>query len=252
MKTDDTLPTPEEMNQEVALTRAAIAGTVEPPRTEVVRAPIKANEQGVLVPKTIEEAYRLATAYHKSKLLPERFDTPEMIMTAVQFVQELGLKPLTALRQMAVIKGTPSLFGDLPLALCYAAGKVESFREWHIDKDGKEICSTNQNLAAEAWGAVCVVRRKGDPEPLESAFTMADAQRAGLANGPVWKSYPKRMLRYRARSQALKDKFPDALNGVAIGEYDFNVTQEASGQVVGDVPETDGAKLLQERLKGDA
>lgn len=197
------------------------------------KPPIETDEHGVLRPANLDEAYRMAVAFHKSKLLPTRFNSPEMILTAVQFVSELGLKPLTALRQLAVINGTPSLFGDLPLSLCFSNGKLEYIKEWFIEKSGKEICVKHSNLDAEVWGAVCIVKRKGDLEPLESFFSLGDAERAGLFKNPVWKSYPKRMLRYRARSQALKDKFPDALNGISIAEYDFNTLPN----------ESDGAKV---------
>lgn len=164
---------------------------------------------------------------HAKGMVPERFvGKPEMVFSAMQLAYELGLKPLTALRQIAVIKGTPSLFGDLPLSLCYASGRLRSIKEVWLDKNLKEISLENGNLNSEVFAAHCKVFREGDPEPAIGYFTMAEAQAAGLLNSPTWKSYPKRMLRYRARSQALKDKFPDALNGISIAEYDHNETEE--------------------------
>jgi hypothetical protein len=189
-------------------------------------AQINVDESGVLKPRNIDEAYRLAKAYVMSGILPERYKTAESVLTAMQFALELGLKPLTAMRQIAVVKGTPCLFGDLPLSLCYSSGKLEAIKEVWLDKDGREINLANKNLTAQAYAAFCVVKRKGDPEPLEAFFTMDDAQNAGLLNSPTWKAYPKRMLRYRARSQALKDKFPDCLNGISIAEYDQNTVEE--------------------------
>lgn len=211
----------------------------------VAVATIQADQTGLLKPTNIEDAYRLAKAYHQSKLLPQRFNTPEMIMTGMQFAIELGLKPMTALRQIAVIQGTPSLYGDLPLSLCYSAGKLEWIKEYYFDSKGQRITVENGNIAAEAFGAVCIVKRKGDSEPLESAFTLEDAKRANLMKNPVWSSYPKRMLRYRARSQALKDKFPDCLNGVAIAEYDFDAVPDLEP-----VTETTGA-TPKEQMKQD-
>lgn len=188
---------------------------------------IKVDDRGSFLPQNIEEAFRVANAFHKSGLLPARFTSAEMVLTAMQFVLELGLKPLTAMRQLAVVQGTPTIFGDLPLSLCYASSYLESIREYVIAKDGKEICVANGNLNEAAWGAVTIVKRRGDPNILESFFTMDDAEKAGLIKSPTWQKYPKRMLRYRARSQALKDKFPDALNGISILEYDFNQTEDS-------------------------
>lgn len=210
-----------------------------------------AAENGVLTPRNIDEAYRLAKGYVLSGMLPERYKTPEMVIAAMQYANELGLKPLTAMRQIAVVKGTPCVFGDLPLSLCYAKNLVEWIKEYWFDKSGKKICAENNNLTADAFGAICIAKRRGDPEPIECSFTMDEAQKAGLANGPTWKSYPKRMLRYRARSQALKDKFPDALNGIAIAEYDFHVNPDESDVQAAAVAADPGLEL-QQRFAVDA
>ena len=182
-------------------------------------------KNGVLTPTNLDEAWRLASAYCMSGFLPRRFDTPEKVLAGMQLAQELGLKPLTALRQIAVIHGTPSVFGDLPLSLLYQSKKCEYLREYLVDKDMKKICLENDNATAEAYAGVCIAKRIGDPEVAESIFTMDDARKAGLLPAKpdaAWNTYPKRMLRYRARSQVMKDKFPDVLNGVAIAEYDFH------------------------------
>ncbi len=44
-------------------------------------------------------------------------------------------------------------------------------------------------------------------------------KRAGLSGkqGP-WTQYPKRMMKLRARSYALRDVFPDVLKGMAIAQ----------------------------------
>jgi hypothetical protein len=189
-------------------------------------ATINADNTGLLKPRNIEDAWRMAQYYASSGLLPERYKSPAMVLTAMQYALELGLKPLTAMRQIAVVKGTPTVFGDLPLSMVYASGKMDYIKESLLDKTGKEISLANKNLTEPAFAALCIVKRKGESEPLEAFFTLDDAQQAGLSNSPTWKSYPKRMLRYRARSQALKDKFPDCLNGISIAEYDQNTTEE--------------------------
>lgn len=202
---------------------------------------------GVMAPRNIDEAFRVAKSLVVSGMLPERYKTAETVFAAMQYASELGLKPMTALRQIAVVKGTPCIFGDLPLALCQSKGLVEWIKESIYDKDGKEICRANNNLTAEVFGSVTTVKRKGDAEPLERFFTMDDAKTAGLLNSPTWKSYPKLMLKYRARSQALKDKFADCLNGIAIAEYDFHVTP-IEGDIEAAVIANDPAAELQSRF----
>lgn len=194
---------------------------------------ISANDSGVLIPRTIEDSYRLAKFYVVSGLLPERYKTPESVMTAMQFALELGLKPLSALRQIAVVKGTPCMFGDLPLSLVRASNLSEYFFEYYLDQNGKRISVANGNATATVFAAVTVSKRKGEAEESESIFTLDDARTAGLLNSPTWKSYPKRMLRYRARSALLKDLYPDALNGIAIGEYDHNtIIEDVESKVI--------------------
>lgn len=183
------------------------------------------NDKGVLKPQNIEEAFRVAKAFAMSGILPVRFKTTESVFAAMQFALELGLPPLTGMRQIAVVNGTPAIFGDLPLSVCYASGKLEWIKEYLIDKNKVKICSDNKNLGTEPWGSVTIVKRKGDPEVCERFFSMDDAKKAGIIKN-VWITYPGRMLTYRSRSMALKDKFPDALNGISIAEYDHNVVAE--------------------------
>jgi len=196
--------------------------------------PISLDEAGKFAPKTVEDAYRMARLYLASKMLPARFNTAESIVVGMQYAIELGLSPLTGMRQIAVVQGTPCTYGDLPLALVQRSGKMESIREYLIDDKGTEICTTNKNLQAPAVCAVCIVKRKGDAEPLERFFSLDDAKVAGLGGSPTWKAYPKLMLKYRARSQALKDKFFDCLNGIAIAEYDYHELPDENSPRLGD------------------
>lgn len=187
---------------------------------------LKMNASGLIRPENLTEAVRYASMLIESKLLPDRFNSAASVLVGMQYALELNLKPLTALKNIAVVKGTPCLFGDLPLALCQGSGLMESISEYYIDKAGNEISPKNKNISAEVFGAVCAVKRRGDSNLHETFFTMDDAKQAGLLASPTWKSYPKRMLRYRSRSQALKDKFADCLNGIGIAEYDHNKTEE--------------------------
>lgn len=192
--------------------------------TEIIEVKdIIVDEKGMLKPQTGKGYYLFADQLLKSGMLPKGYDTPSKVVIGMQYAISLGLDPLVSLRQIAVVNGTPSVFGDLPLSMVYASGKLEWIKEFHYDKEGKKICVVNNNLEQDPIGHVTVVKRHGDPEEYESIFTMKDAESAGLiTRSDVWKKYPKRMLKYRSRSQALKDKFPDCLNGIAIKEYDID------------------------------
>lgn len=197
--------------------------------SENVPATIQLDEFGNVKPTTIDEAFRVAKSHSIGGMLPERYHgKPEMVFTAMAMARELRLPPVISLKSIAVIKGTPCLFGDLPLGVVMGSGKLQSIHEFVFDKEMKEISFANKNLAAEVYGAICRVKRVGDPNQHETFFTMDEAKAAALLGNPTWKNYPKHMLKYRARSQALKDKFPDALNGISIGEYDHNAMEDST------------------------
>jgi len=179
--------------------------------------PIEAKE-GRLVGANLDQEYRLAKAYHMSGLMPKGLNTPEKVLVALQICRELDLPPMTSVGNIAVINGTPSLFGNLPLALCMRYG-LEKIEETTYEQDN------------DAMYAVCNIKRTGMQE-ITRRFSMNDAKKAGLFKNDVWNKYPKRMLQCRARAWALKDAFPDVLMGIAQVEYDFNTVVE-NGEAVG-------------------
>jgi hypothetical protein len=78
---------------------------------------------------------------------------------------------------------------------------------------------------------------------------MDDAKFAKLLGKGVWQVYPKRMLQMRARSQNLKDNFPDVLMGSAIAEYDLNIDPSSEQNIEGHEIKTDKAAMLKDMLK---
>jgi hypothetical protein len=182
---------------------------------------------GALTFGDIDSLQRLTNYLHASRMLPQQYNTPEKIGAGIQYAVQLGFGNtwLLALRQIAVINGTASMFGDLPLALVRNSGQLEAFDEYLVDKDGKRICLENKNISAEFYAAVCSLKRTGGFQATE-IFTVHDAVTAGVWGKNVWKVYPKRMIQMRVRSIALKNMFADVLNGMSIGEYDFNTTIE--------------------------
>jgi len=143
------------------------------------------------------EALQVAKAIGASQLVPTRFrGKPADILVAWQYGAELGLQPMQALQSIAVINGTPALYGDglLGVAMSHPlwGGKAEKL------VDGV---------------ATCTVKRKGQPDTT-ATFSIEDAKTAGLWGkaGP-WTQYWKRMLQMRARAFAIRDAFADVLRG---------------------------------------
>ena len=159
-----------------------------------------------MVPKTLDEAYRLSQALSRAgQMVPQHFQgSPDMIMAAVLRGAEVGLAPMQALSSIAVINGRATLWGDAIPALMQRAGH-------HVDV---EIEGEGEKAVA-----IATLKRGDTGKTIVRRFSMADAKQAGLAGkkGP-WQDYPTRMLMHRARSWAVRDGAADALMGLQVSE----------------------------------
>lgn len=194
---------------------------------------IALNDKGLMDAKDHSELMRMCQGLSASDFVPDSLKDTAKLFGAITFVRNLGL-PDTAIRQCAVIKGVPSIYGDLPLALVQRSSHFESIREFFIDDEYNEICRLNKNLHKAVYAAICIVERR-DCEAQEFFYTLEDAILAGQIklefksneekakySYTPWAKHPKIMMRYKARTLALKSQFADCLSGVAISEYDFD------------------------------
>ena len=155
-----------------------------------------------LSPQTFEQAMKFSQMLAESDLVPKDFrGKPGNCLIAMQWGSELGLKPLQALSNIAVVNGRAALWGDAVIALVRSSPLCEYVQE---SDDGHT--------------ATCRAKRRGEPEQVVT-FSMDDAKQAGLTGkqGP-WSQYPKRMRQMRARAFALRDVFPDVLRGMPVAE----------------------------------
>ena len=186
---------------------------------------------GAMIPRNFEGLYRMAEIMAASGLMPKGIDTPPAVFVAVQMGLEVGLSPMQAVQNIAVINNRPCMWGDAVLALVRASGLMEDFDET-IDGDT----------------ATCTAVRKGQTKPIVRKFSMSDAKQAQLQgkSGP-WTQYPKRMLQMRARSWALRDGFGDVLKGLHVAEevqdYDVEMKQATSGAYVQEMRDKEGPSI---------
>lgn len=185
--------------------------------TEIVqqkKSPIGFGAQGVQL-ASLEEAYRFANAIVASGFAPKGMEKPEAVLVAIQLGAEIGLTPMAALQNTAVINGRPAIYGDAALALVRSSGLLESYKEEEIGEAG-----------SDGHGYRVTAIRKGNQAAVET-FTVADAKRAKLWGkaGP-WSDYPKRMLRFRARGYVLRDLFGDILKGLRTVEEARDIPSE--------------------------
>lgn len=172
----------------------------------------------VMRPQNITEAMNMAGMLARSEMVPKAYrNRAEDVLVAMMLGSELGLNPIQALQNIAVINGRPCVWGDALPAL------AQNHPAW----GGMEESFDDATMTA-----TCTVWRKDGPRHSQS-FGKADAEKAGLwgKQGP-WQSYPKRMLALRARGFALRNQFADALAGLITREEaddmprEINITPE--------------------------
>lgn len=179
------------------------------------KAELAVGERGIAL-NDFDGMWRFAEAAHQSGLAPKQLTSQPAIFIALQLGAEIGLPPMASLQSIAVVNGRPTIWGDAMMAVCRATGELEEFVEWY-EENGERL-PRNPVTFTDKTMAICRVKRQGYAAA-ETGFSVADAKTAGLwsKDGP-WKQYPARMLKYRARSFALRDQFGDALRGLHSAE----------------------------------
>ena len=174
-----------------------------------------------IIPSNFDELKKVGETVVKSGFAPKGMETPEACIIAMQAGMEVGLPPLAALQNFAVVNGRPSLYGDAILAIVRSSGQLVDIKD-----------ETLTGKKEDDSGIEVTVTRSGQ-SPIVRSFTVGDAKRAGLWGkaGP-WTQYPRRMLMLRARTFALRDGFADVLRGIACVEEQRDAMREVKGAVV--------------------
>jgi hypothetical protein len=194
----------------------------EMPKTELAIVPAEQpkekslSRRGNFAPTNMTEALQFAKLIANSDLAPKDYrNKPANVLVAMQMGAEVGLAPMQALQNIAVINGRPSLWGDAALAVVQVHPDYEWHKEW-IDGDGDKKT------------AHCQVKRKGQ-EISEGTFSIAQATKAGLTNKEgTWRTYQDRMLQMRARGFALRDRFADDLRGLILAEEAMDIPPDVT------------------------
>src|SRR5690606_7457425 len=101
-----------------------------------------------LMPQNIDEALRFADHLSQADIVPKDYQRkPGNVLVAIQWGMELGLQPMQAMQNIAVINGRPSLWGDAVIALVRSSPLCEYVYE---SDDGET--------------ATCRVKRRGEEE----------------------------------------------------------------------------------------
>ncbi len=135
----------------------------------------------------------MAATLLKSGLIPKSFTSPEGVLTAILYGQELGLSPMQSLMGINVIQGRPSVdAATIKAKVLMAGGRIETVT-W-TDK----VCT--------------LVGVRGDWKE-EVTYSIEDAKIAGYTSKENWQKQPKAMLYARCVSIIGRNMFADVIKG---------------------------------------
>lgn len=145
----------------------------------------------------IRQVQWVGQVFSRSGLFSDSNDEAKA-MVKIMAGQELGLAPFAAMNGINIIKGRPTMSGNLIAA---AVKKSKSY-DYRVTKSDDQECIVD-------WYEI---DRQGNREKIGSnAFTIEMAKRAGLsfASDSNWSKYPQAMLFNRAISAGQKMYAPD-------------------------------------------
>lgn len=150
-----------------------------------------------LVIRNMDDAERAARAMSASGFFPDSKSAAQAVVKILAGA-ELGFGPFASMNGVNIIQGKPTLSANLIAAAVKRSGRYD----YKIAQMDDRACVLDFYENGQKIGA--------------SAFSMADAERAGLAGKQVWKQYPKNMLFARAISNGVRWYAPDVFSGAVI------------------------------------
>ncbi|MER5902959.1 hypothetical protein ABT150_23110 [Streptomyces mirabilis] len=136
---------------------------------------------------------------------------PDEITAAILTGQELGLKPMTALKSIDVIQGQPALRAHAMRAIVLHQGHEIEL----VESDDTHCVMRGRRKGAETWQTV--------------VWDIPRARLMGLLNKDQWKKQPKSMLVARATGELCRLIASDALHGLPYA------AEETDGYVHGEI-----------------
>lgn len=163
------------------------------------------------------------------------------VMACLLFGREQGIGPMTALKEVSMVDGSPSMSAALMAAKIRSAGHSLTRREIRDEKGNL--------VATEAHG-----KRGDNGDEDVFRFSLDMAARAGLVNKNNWKQYPEAMMWARAVSQIARTLFSDVFIGSIYTAEELGAAEtDEHGQVIevaAALPEPDATETPSRAVSG--
>ncbi len=165
----------------------------------------------------IMNASKIAAELAKSSIVPEALQgKPANVLIIIMMGRDFGWSAMQSVRFIDVVKGRPAVSAAAKVGLCQSHPTCEYFR---VVSSDEKTCT---------WET----KRKGVPDVQRYTFTMADAERRGLAGSHQYKTMPKNMLSARASAGLANQAYADVVAGLYSREEmeDADVRDIGGGQ----------------------
>lgn len=182
----------------------------------------------MLAPQTLGQALEWARILCDAEIVPKAYrGKPADVLTCLLFGRNLGLDVVQSLQNVAVVNGKATVYGDALLGIVLAkcteqerAAFLETFEEtWDpAVESGKATCVASRGKRVRTISFSIDDAKK--IETTEADWTNVPSggrpnkKTIKLADKETYKNYPRRMCKFKARNEVLRDLFPDYLLGI--------------------------------------
>ena len=165
--------------------------------------------------------HRIANDLFKSRLF--KVGSVEQALAVILMGRELGIGPTTALSNIVIAAGKPTLGASLVGALIQKSGKygytVTEMTDQQVSIDFFEKLTNYNGQGVRALGV--------------STFTIQDAQRAKLSGSQTWQQYPRNLLLARAMTNGARWYCPEVFGGAIYDPEELGVTPVTAAPLEG-------------------
>lgn len=155
---------------------------------------------GELINRAVQQmagAAKLADGLARTTFVPAAFrGKPDDAAAAIMYGAALGLDPMTSLRAVYVVSGTPGLYARQMVAVVMAKGH----KVWTVESTDEAVTVSGQRRGSDVVETV--------------TWTIERAQKAGYTTNAKYRTDPQAMLYARAAGDVARRIAPDALAGL--------------------------------------
>lgn len=186
--------------------------------------------------RELDAAYEFACKIDKTPFMPKHFKgKPEDAAVAMLYAAPLGLLPVTALKSIYVVHGTPALYAESMLSIALSRGH-------QIER----VHATETSVKFRC-------RRRGSENWQEVEWTIQRAQKAGYTSNAKYRENPIGMLTEKCKAESARLVAADALAGIPAGEdIELGDYSDEPAQEVTDAPAPTPKRTVKRKPKAKA